>query len=96
MDSIKRLGIGLMILIVSLFCILYGSSYITGFNQPVQKEELNYEMNSSQLEIANRLWESNLTAEEFFEKTNPEFLRTMPQEMKQFLHEKKMIWPKPR
>jgi hypothetical protein len=96
MDLVKKLGICLLILFFSLFWVIYGPSYITGFTQPVQKVEWNYEMNSSQLEIANKLWESNVTVGEFLENTSPEFLSTMPGEMKQYLYTKKMEWPRPR
>jgi hypothetical protein len=95
MNLAKKVGIGLVILIFSLFLVLYGPTYIIGSTQQVQRTEWNYEMNSSQLEIANKLWDTNVTVGEFFEKTNPEFLRTMPGEMKQYLYAKKMEWPRP-
>jgi len=95
MDIIKKIGFGAMILAFLLLAIIYGPVYITGYTQPEQGYEWDMELNESQIEIANELWGSNITVGEFYEKVCPEYLATMPEDMKKRLYTENMVWPKP-
>lgn len=84
-----------MILAFLLLAITYGPAYITGYMQPEQGYEWDMELNESQIEIANELWGSDITVGEFYETVCPEYLATMPEDMKQRLFSENMVWPKP-
>jgi hypothetical protein len=95
MNFAKKICFGAMILAFLLLAITYGPAYITGYMQPEQGYEWDMELNESQIEIANELWGSDITVGEFYETVCPEYLATMPEDMKQRLFSENMVWPKP-
>lgn len=81
------------ILILFSFAILCVPAYMNSAHHPGQGKEKTLELNESQLEIANDLWGSNITVGEFYDKVCPEYLDTMPEELRLYLFTVKMEWP---
>jgi hypothetical protein len=87
-----KIIIGAIILALILFAILYGPTYIEGNNHLERGTGGTFELNESQIGIGNDIWGSDITVGEFYANVCPEYLATMPEELKQYLFTKKMEW----
>ncbi|MBP1929877.1 hypothetical protein J2741_002473 [Methanolinea mesophila] len=88
-----KIIIGAIILALFLFSILYGPSYIDSANRPERGTGWTFELNESQIKIANEMWGSDITVGEFYQKVCPEYLATMPEELEDYLFTTRMEWP---
>lgn len=85
----------ILALIIIFLAVIYIPVYIHAYSKDYPEKTWNQsELNESQLSLSNEIWGTNITMGEYYELIYPEYLNEMPPELRSWMYNKTMEWPK--